>query len=943
MKKLKKPVFAFLIMLLTNVAFGQSDFEVQGLIIDKATQSPLPGASIMDSAQFNGTSSDVNGRFRLGLLKNGQTTLTITYLGYESHRLQIVMPRDNNKDLMIELTPITSDLNEVTVVSSSIEGQQRALNQQRVADNIKNIISADLIGKFPDQNVAEALQRVPGVNIARDKGEGSTVTLRGTPQHFTNISINGEQLASVQQNGGRVEALDLIPADQLGSMEVTKALTANMDGDAIGGNINLRTPTARRSTLQIKGDAGLGFNDLSGKLNGIGKLRLSQRFFKNEQNSQGRLGVLLSGSYYQSNNMEDRMDATWSSIKVPVRALHEGLIMPLDFQYRKTENVRTRIGATATFDYKVKNHEIIFNYMYNYRNDDDLRNRLRYDFNRSSSQWITLDSMILGRNRRDINIWDELKTNHNFNLEGIHNLNRWTVDWGAFYTTSKREHTSTRGDFSLDNVGIIANNSRGILEEVPNFTLANGLNTKNPLVLNDFRRYEEDMETTNASNLVGRFNVKREYALKNNIGDFQFGAKVRSVTNDKFRNNRVFSFFDPNQVVNLAEAFANVVKSTEPIDFLNGRYEYGPRVDEQRFKDYMHTYRRLLVEADDSWDAERISKNDTYEASENVYAGYLMNRLQIKKMLIIAGLRYEHNEVNYDAFDVKRTGTTVVATPIQGGNSYGYLLPSLHLKYSQNSLMNYRFAYTQSYAKPNFVDIVPFVNYDADAIRLFLGNPDLKPSLSNNLDLMVEKYNRTGGILSAGLFYKSMNGFQFTRIIPALTEDFPGFPQTVGFEFRQEQNGESAQVYGFELNVIQQLQMLPGALNGISVFLNYTLTESNARIEGRENMRLPGQARHTGNASLSFDYKGFGSKISLNYNGEYTNSVASGDNDDIIQGDRYQLDFNLNQKLSNRLSIYAEFSNITNTPSVRYQGNDRRISRIAYFGWWTRFGLSFNL
>ena len=101
----------------------------------------------------------------------------------------------------------------------------------------------DLIGKFPDKNVAEALQRLPGINIARDKGEGSTVSIRGTPQHFTNISINGEQLASVQQSGTRTESLDLIPADQLGSIEITKALTADMDGDAVGGNINLRTPT----------------------------------------------------------------------------------------------------------------------------------------------------------------------------------------------------------------------------------------------------------------------------------------------------------------------------------------------------------------------------------------------------------------------------------------------------------------------------------------------------------------------------------------------------------------------------------------------------------------------------------------------------------------------------------------------------------------------------
>lgn len=923
------------------LAMSAQTYEVLGRIVDGTTNEPLPGVTVHDAANFNGTSTDIDGRFRLGNLKKGETTLTLSYLGYETQQKVVNMPSDNNTEMQVLLMPNNIVLGEVMIVGS-FEGQQRALNQQRAADNIKNIVSADLIGKFPDKNVAEALQRLPGINISRDKGEGSTVTIRGTPQHFTNISINGEQLSSVQQSGTRTEALDLIPADQLGSIEVTKTLTSDMDGDAIGGNINLRTPTARSLKLQLRGDAGMGFNDLSGKLNSIGKIQLSQRFFPNASNN-GRLGVLLSGSYYSNNNSEDRMDATWSGVRRLIRMVNEGLIMPEDYHFRKTENKRSRLGTTATIDYKVKNHEIVFNYMYNYREDDDVRNRLRFDLNRSTSEWISHDSLLNGRARRDINLWNEIKKNHNFNLEGNHTFGSWVMDWGAFYTTSRRDYSSTRGDFSRDPIGIVAANSRGIMDEVPRLRPEWPYNIKNPLLLNDFRRYEEDLEYTKASNLVGKFNVSKDYILGGFSGNIKFGAKARKVTNEKFRDNHVFSFYDPNNVLNLEESFAHVASNSEPTDFLNGRYEFGPRVDKTKFENYIQTYRRLLIEGDDSWDAERLSKNDTYKAEENVNASYIMNRIQLKNWLIIAGLRYEYNDVKYNAFDVKRTGTTVVATPISGGTTYGYLLPNLQLKHSLNDLSNFRVAYTQSYAKPNFVDIVPFVNYDADAARLFIGNPELKPSLSNNIDLMFEKYNKGGGVLSLGLFYKDISRFQFTRIVPSLVEDYPGYPQTVGFEFRQEQNGEKATVYGIEFNYMQKLDFLPGVLSGLSAYLNYTYTGSKANTQDREGMRLPGQALHTGNASLSWDYKGFSCKGSLNYNGEYIYSVASSENDDIIQAERFQLDVNLSQRINKKISIYTEFVNLTNAPSIRYQGNSSQISRIAYFGWSSRFGITFRL
>lgn len=938
MKKIILTLVAIMTISLTNA----QTYEITGRVIDDETNEPLPGVSIYDAANFNGTSSDLEGNFRLGNLKKGATQLTFSYMGYETQQKTVNMPAERGKDFQIRLKFSNVTLGEV-VVTGSFEGQQRALNQQKAADKIMNIVSADLIGKFPDKNVAESLQRLPGINIARNKGEGATVSIRGTPQHFTNISINGEQLASVQQSGTRTEGLDLIPADQLGSIEVTKTLTSDMDGDAIGGNINLRTPTARSLKTQLRGDLGMGFNDLSGKLNSIGKMQLNRRFFANDENQNGRLGILVSGSYYSNNNSEDRMDVRWSGSRKTVRMVNDNLIMPENYQYRKTENKRTRIGTTATIDYKVKDHEIIFNYMYNHREDDDVRNRLRFDLDRPSSSWISHDSLVNGRIRRDINLWNEVKKNHNFNLEGNHILDGWNLDWGVFYTTSKRDYTSIRGDFSRDNMSIIADNPRGIMEQVPRLRPEHTHNPKNPLLYNDFRRYEEDSEYSKGANLVGKFNMSKDYILGGFNGNIKFGGKARKVTNEKFRNNRVFAFFDPNRVVNLQEAFAYVASDKEPINFLNGRYEFGPRVDSEKFENYIQTYRRLLIEGDDSWDAERLSKNDTYQAEENVNASYIMNRIRLKNLLIIAGLRYEYNDVKYDAFDVKRTGTTVVATPIKGGTTYGFLLPNVQFKYGLNELANIRLAYTQSYAKPNFVDIVPFVNYDADAARLFIGNPELKPSLSNNVDFMFEKYSKGGGVLSAGLFYKNINRFQFSRIVPSLLEDYPGFPQTAGFEFRQEQNGDRALVYGFEFNFMQQLDFLLNALSGLSVYLNYTFTDSKANTQDRNNMRLPGQALHTGNAALSWDYKGFSLKGSLNYNGAYIFSVASTQNDDIIQDERFQLDVNISQRINKKISIYAEFVNLTNAPSIRYQGDSSQISRIAYFGWSSRFGVTFRL
>ncbi|MGY6523711.1 MAG: TonB-dependent receptor [Mongoliitalea sp.] len=942
---MKTRIYLFLTFFMMTAIVVAQNAVITGKVIESETGEPLFGASVLVEGTFAGVSTNISGDFSLITQAQGGQVLIVSYLGFETKRINVSIDQPDVNVGIIRLGSDTRSL-DVFEVRASLEGQQRAFNQQRMADNIKNVISADLIGRFPDLNVAEAMQRVPGVNIQRDRGEGATVSIRGTPQHFTAIQINGEQIPSVQQDGSRNEALDLIPADQLSSMEITKAPTSDMDGDAIGGVINLKTPVARRLDLAIRAESALGYNDISGGLNGIGRLRVDKRFFSTDKVQDGKLGVILGGSYFSSNNSEDRIDATWQGIARPIGNLEFPEIVMGNYQFRSTINQRERIGATATVDYKFNSkNEIVFNYMYNRREDNDLRNRLRFDMDRPGTIFHRLDSMSNGRVRRDINIFDELKTNHSFNLQGFHTIGLWKLDWSAYYTLSNRTFSSDRGDFAQDNVGIVTDNSSGIYSDVPLFRTASfNQSIYDPFFYADFRRYEEDFETTDATNLVTRFDMLRNFTIGGNKqGFFKFGAKVRSQSNSKFRDNRVLRFNDPNRLLNTSEAFLRSLSGTQPISFLNGSYNFGPLIGRENFQSYINTNRLFLTEGDDAWDSRRLSLNDTYDAFEDIYAGYMMTRLQLNKWMVLAGLRYEFNQVVYDAFEVIRVGTDVRGTPIRGGTDYGFLLPNLHVKYNLGKFTALRFSAVVNYARPNFVDIVPFVNFDADAITLRLGNPDLQPARALNLDVMYEHYFANVGIFSVGGFYKDIDQFQFSRIDPSLLEDFPGFPGTQGFIFRQEQNGENAKVAGVEVNFVRALDFLPGFLSNFNIDANYTYAYSNAFTQDRFNISLPGQARHTYNAALSADFGAFTGRLMANYNGDFVSSVASQRQDDIIQEGRLQIDASANYNISSKWRLFSEFVNITNAPNVRFQGDRSRISRIAYFGWSARIGIGFRI
>ncbi len=913
---------------------------LSGQVKDQLTEQPLPGAAIVLKGTTQGAASDLSGNFTLTLVPEGEQTLVVSYLGYETMEKTVTVTANQaTRIAAIELIPNLEILGEV-IVKASLEGQNRALNQQRTADNIKNIISADVMSRFPDMDASESLQRVPGINITRSRGQGGQISIRGTPTNFTTVSINGEQIQGTERDGGlvqRSESLDLIPADQLSSIEVSKALTPDQDADAVGGSVNLISPTARSLKSKGKVEAGAGYNDLSGKLNFIGKFTVGQRFFANDRVDDGRLGILLGGSYFGTDNGLHRVENTvgWRERTAGGRSF----FTPDDYRFRDLRNQRRRTGFTATVDWRFSPTSKIFaNLVYSRLFDDDEQDRYRFDLSRGT--WSGPDSVRGTRVRRDVNFRTIDKQNTTVSLNGEHLMGRITADWGLFYTDSRRYYISNRAEFRRNTVNLRVVNPYSDFTTFETF--GTNLTINDPALLNSFNAFTDgDVEDNRGSNAVARLNLKLPYQMGEHKGFLKAGFKYRRMVNDQVRNNREYTF-------NGAQAdvpFSRFQSDYQVSDFMLGNINYGPSLNANSVRDYFNANQNLFTFNESA--SLPVSATETYKSQEDVLATYVMSKIQLKKVSVLGGIRYENNVINYNANAVTiGNNNALVVTPITDEVRYGFILPNVHLKYALNEMTNIRAAWTYSYGRPNVSDLVPRANINILNGTLDRGNPNLQPAAATNLDLMVERYFQNIGIFSVGIFHKNINNFFFNQLLPNQTpaqiQQFYNLSVVDTLTVTTINNGERARVTGLEVNLQSNLDFLPGLLKGFGIFANYTYATSSATTAERDDIALQGQARHTANGSLAYDYKGFTVRFSVNYNGSFVNILSDNAERDIFQAARAQMDVSVQYQFKNHWRVFGEFVNINNAPQVQYQGERNRLMRVEYFGWWNRFGLAYT-
>lgn len=894
----------------------------------------LPGASIYIKGTNLGAVTDIAGNYEMLGVPSGNQTVTVGYMGFQSQVLTVTVNAGQTVFLNAKLKTSDQTLNEVTV-TAILEGQRKALNQQRNSDNIKQVISADVMGRYPDLNVAESLQRLPGVTIGRNSsGEGSTVQMRGTPGNFTNINVNGEQIMGTQEDGSRNAQLDVIPINVLSSMEVVKTLTPDQDGDAIAGAVNMKTPTATSLNSRFALDLGGGYNNLRSNLNGIGNASWGKRFFANEKSPNGKLGVIATGSFYRTKNGYDELRAqVWEKNNYGKGDIY----FPTDIRLLYVENQRTRIGTSATIDYNFSpTTNIVANFMYsNHFNElTRYRKRTRMQTARNVLGENGEYTNSRGRGYNEIKAATEDNSNLNFNIQGETVIGSVKLDAGVFMNKSQFVNRSGIYNFITGNIPLaISDISTDYLE-------AYGTDWKNNASLYTYNTVERDWWTTNGTNFTARLNASVPYRIGNNSAFFKAGVKMKRMHNKRFRPDEtiVTTYAGAAAAGNLTN-FAGSPEISD--DLLDGHTNFGLGVDKDKTISFLDNNLGTSLFPINVPATRNSIDSYYYDAFETVSSAYVMNRIQFNKLMLLVGLRLEQTEVDYkgNIVETDANGTWTSTSPNQKRNSYLKALPNIQFKYDLDKSSLVRAALTYGYSRPNFVDLVPGRLISILGETITDGNPDLQPAFATNVDLMYEKYLNNLGIISGGLFYKKIDKFQYNSVFALAGNEFPGADRYTGWRWFRTLNGNTADVFGIELNVQANLTFLPGLLKGLSVMANYTYTNSNADAQFRKNLRLPGQADHTANGSLAFTHKKFTIQGNLNYNGAYTVMLGDQDATDVIRNQRVQIDANSSYRLTDKISLYIEAQNLTKAPQIDYFGERSRIYQNQFYSFWGRAGV----
>jgi TonB-dependent receptor len=342
--------------------------------------------------------------------------------------------------------------------------------------------------------------------------------------------------------------------------------------------------------------------------------------------------------------------------------------------------------------------------------------------------------------------------------------------------------------------------------------------------------------------------------------------------------------------------------------------------------------------------SEYLANN--YTASEVITAGYLMwNQDLSPKFSFIAGVRIENTAIEYTG-NVLENEEDLIREESATQN-YTNFLPGIHLKYNATDNFILRAAWTNTLARPNYYNLVPYQDIRPDDEELYQGNSNLNPTTAMNFDFMAENYFKTIGLVSAGVFYKNIDDFIYTFV----DEKFVDADLTNGAEWSrfQPQNGGTAILFGAEIAFQRQLDFLPGALKGLGVYLNYTYTQSNADGirngdgELRSDVALPGTAPHLFNASLSYETKKLVVRASLNYAHDYVDEIGGSEFSDRYYDRQMFIDLNASYAFTDRLRFFVEANNLTNQPLRYYQGTRERTMQTEYYNARFNAGLKFDL
>lgn len=891
---------------------------IKGIVLD-ADRQTLPGAIITIEGIKMGVTSDVNGYYILPNIKPGTYKIKISYVGYTPVTRQVSVRKNHTVEQNFVLSEGT-ELTEVTVLGA-FTGQRRAIQQQKSKMGVVNVVSADQVGKFPDSNIGDALKRINGVNVQYDQGEARFGQVRGTSSDLTSVTIDGNRIPSAEGDTRNVQ-LDLIPADMVQTIELNKVVTADMDGDAIGGEINLITKNTPNHRV-ISAMAGTGYNWISGKPQWNLGFTYGDRFFG------GKLGMMLAASYQYapggSDNTEFEYDIDNDEMK-----LTKGEVR----QYYVT---RQRQSYSAAFDYKFNiNHRLTFKAIYNRRHDWENRYRITYKKldGKANKQSVVLQTKG-GDDDADRNRRLELQQTLDLSLGGEHQLGVLGMNWGASYSRASEDRPNERY------FGIAKKEAYG-----DSFKDVNGRQPYATKPIPDIDSDWEIDELTNSNEEIRENEWKMKLNFQLPLGEvarygmLKFGGKY--VAKKKNRETHNYDYSDDYNGDWLAHLTSQIRKGFMP----GNQYPIAtPFVDNK----YLGSIDFSQMEGKEI--LEDAAGN--YNAHENVSSAYLRYDLRLgNRSTVVAGLRMEHTHVKYNGFNwiVDAQENESLASTGKQSNNYINWLPSVLYKYDVNEQLKLRASFTETLARPKYSYLIPNVSYNMADEEATIGNPHLKPTTSYNFDVSAEYYFKSVGLASLGLFYKDLHNV-------IVEESWKGgaaeIPVANDYKISKPVNGYNASIFGIELAYERDFGFITPTLSCLGFYGTYTYTHSKTRdykfehrvVEENEHIKMQGTPAHTGNASLYFDKWGLNVRLSYNVASSFVDEMGTEAMLDRYYDSVNYLDLNASYTFGKKVktTFFAEATNLLNQPLRYYQGDKERTMQVEYYGVRFNCGVKINL
>lgn len=862
------------------------------------------------------------------------------------------------------------------------ESEAAALQIQKNSDSLVTVVASDSVGRLPDQNIAQATGRLPGVAVERDQGQARYISIRGAPNYWTTLSFDGINVVSPE---GRDARFDSIPSAIAAQIIVSKAVTPDMPGETVSGNVNVITRSAfDYDGFHFAGKAGYGIAELGNRPQYEGSAVVSTRVPAGE----GEIGVLVSGSYYQRAMITDNFETDYERVGsapgiTPIsgdkRPGWESRLWAMETENKLYRLTRRNWSLSGRLDWKPDaDNTISVRSIYTTFTDDEARDNYRFDLDDRQGDLVAntapcatavnptpttsgyadvcvgntpFQGTIYGidiRQRSTLRAFEQsIFTN---TIEGKHEFgDGWKFDWVGNYTESKDDR-SVVGETTWDSPG-----TRNLRPTVAyDFTdpLLAKLQLFNTIQLTAPTRFQAGAQVTDIDSftkplssltVLDAVDTTKAYTAKfvlSKQGEFLGGdATVRAGFQFDQRTKTVD---ESNIVLNTAAQFATIGISTNYAGFSLDTPFKGEIPLGYTFRYFDTDKMRAASDAARNNFSFAPVTGNIYDVREQVYAGYLMANIKYDWGSLVGGARVEH--VKNRGIAVATIGT--VTGPVTAESSGTLVFPSLHLNFDVQDDQKIRLGFTSGAARADYDQLRPNVVVDDSNARISGGNPAVKPERSYGVDAYYEFYVQPQGYFMLGAFYKKVKDVLYTSrsTFGSNALDSNGIDRS-GYAFSGITNGGSGRIMGFEAAAQIQLEPytadlgLPDWMGGFGITANATYNDAEVTkpqvvtVLGTGNAQtiridtpdrkvpLPGTSKFIYNVGAY--YEKYGLSLRLQYQNRTKWADGFADTVDGAAGDTYwaeddELDFSARYEVANGIEIYFDASNLLNNPGRRF-------------------------